>query len=280
MFTSVNVTFTSNHYRENEVRGKERGLNRVDLHVHTRLSKNFAFKPEGIDKLKGLGGRRGLSGFAVTEHIHANNFWGMHDYLRDTYRYQDGWYDLGGDFRMFSGCEVTVAERVDFIVVGELDEVERLDASFSPRLSENYFAPGLDFLDAARRRNLIVISAHPFRVGKETEHLPLDEVFKRVSAVEVNGRDHGTEHRVAALAHERGLPVSGGSDAHFYLQVGIRSTVIPDDELSLESIARSFEERRTKAHCKAYAPAVVGLCQEIKRAVKLRDEQAAVEVAA
>jgi predicted metal-dependent phosphoesterase TrpH len=254
-------------------------VQRVDLHVHTRLSKMFEFQPQAIDKLKHLGARRGLNGFAVTEHIHANDFWGMHDYLRDTFAYQDGWYDLDNGFRMFSGCEVTVAERVDFIVVGELDEVERLDMSFSPRLSTGYMARGVKFLDAARRRDLIVISAHPFRPGKETEHLPLDEVFQRVNAVEVNGRDHGTEHRVASLAAERGLAVSGGSDAHFYLQVGIRSTVVPGDELSLATISRAFEQRETKAHCKAYAPAVVELCKEIKRAVKLRNEQAT-EVAA
>jgi hypothetical protein len=45
---------------------------------------------------------------------------------------------------------------------------------------------------------------------------------------------------------------------------------VPAEELSVESIARSFEGRRTRAHCKGYAPAVVELCQEIKRVVKMR----------
>jgi hypothetical protein len=84
---------------------------------------------------------------------------------------------------------------------------------------------------------------------------------------------------VVALADEYDLPVSGGSDAHFYLQVGIRSTAIPFANLSLETIARAFEERSTRAHCKAYAPAVVDLCKEIKRVVKMR-KQAAEEAVA
>ena len=52
----------------------------------------------------------------------------------------------------------------------------------------------------------------------------------------MNGRDHGMERKVAGLAEQYGMPVSGGSDAHYYLQVGIRSTVIPE-KLSLDSIA-------------------------------------------
>jgi hypothetical protein len=171
---------------------------------------------------------------------------------------------------MLSGCEVTVSERIDFILVGELDAVHKLDGSFSKRLSDGYFPRGLDFLKKASRLQLIVISAHPFRPGKETAKLPLDQVFAHVHAIEVNGRDYGSEHRTALLAREHGKPVSGGSDAHYYLQVGIRSTVLPDGEVSLEAIARAFEQQTTRAHCKGYAPSVVRLCKEVKNVVKLR----------
>lgn len=216
--------------------------------------------------------RRGLTGLALTEHIHANGFWSMHDFLQTKHKYEDGYYDLDG-FKMFSGCEVTVGERVDFIVVCQIDEVQSLDNAFSPKLSESHFPAAMDFLREARRRNLIVISAHPFRPEKKTAKLPLDRVFSQVHAVEVNGRDHGTEYDVASLAREYSLPVSGGSDAHYYLQVGVRSTVIPDAELSLETIERAFAKRTTRAHCKTYAPAVVQFCKHIKRVVKLREEQ-------
>ncbi len=197
---------------------------KIDLHVHSRLSKNFGFNDQVITKLKTMGTRRGLSGFALTEHIHANDFWQMHEHLRSQYSYRDGYYDVGDGFRMFSGAEITVGERVDFIVVGDIEEVKKLDSSFCPKLSEWNFVPALDFLEKARRLDLIVISAHPFRPGKETAKLPLEEVFQRVAAVEVNGRDYGTEERVADLARSYSLPVAGSSDAHYYLQVGIRST--------------------------------------------------------
>jgi predicted metal-dependent phosphoesterase TrpH len=246
---------------------------KVDLHVHSRLSKSFDFTPEVIGRLKDLGRRRGLSGFALTEHIHASNFWQMPDFLRDTYAYRDGFFDLRDGFRMFSGCEVTVGERVDFIVVGDYGEIQKLDRAFAPRLSESYFPPALEFLGVARRLDLIVIQAHPFRPGKELAKLDAAEVLSRVDAVEANGRDHGTEHEVAALAHEHGLPVSGGSDAHYYLQVGVRSTVVPDGNLTFEGIRDAFHARETKAHCKPYAGKVAALCKEIKNLAKRRQEQ-------
>ncbi len=256
-------------------------MQRIDLHVHTRLSKNFEFEPRVVGQLAELGERRGLNGFALTEHIHAVDFWDMHDALQKSYRYSDGWYRMENGVRMFSGCEVTVGERVDFIVVGDLDQVRRMDESFTPRLSESYFPPAADFLATARQLDLLVISAHPYRVGKETAKLPLAEVFQQVDAIEVNGRDsgNGNEVKVAALAASYGLPVSGGSDAHYYLQVGIRSTVVPTQELTIQSVRRAFEERSTKAHCKRYARAVVEFCQEVKRVVKLRQESEVAAVA-
>jgi hypothetical protein len=181
--------------------------------------------------------------------------------------------------RMFSGCEVTVDERVDFIVIGELEQVRKLDESFSPRLSESYFPPALEFLSTARNLDLTVIAAHPYRGGKELAKLPAERVFEQVAAVEVNGRDYGGELKAAALAQAASLPVSGGSDAHYYLQVGVRSTVVPAKELTLESIRRAFAERETKAHCKRYARAVVEFCQEIKKVAKLRLESEVAAVA-
>jgi predicted metal-dependent phosphoesterase TrpH len=249
-------------------------LTKIDLHVHSRLSKGFHFNREVIGRLKELGLRRGLDGFALTEHIHGHGFWNMHDDLQRLFPYRDGRYDLGGGFPMLSGCEVTVDERIDFIVVGELDAVEKLDNAFSPRLSEHHFPPGLDFLAEAARLPLIVISAHPFRPGKETAKLPVEQVFSQVHAIEVNGRDYGKEHQTALLAHDHDKPVSGGSDAHYYLQVGIRATVLPNGDVSLEAIERAFERKATRAHCKPYAETVVTLCKQIKNLAKRRQETA------
>jgi predicted metal-dependent phosphoesterase TrpH len=250
--------------------GKENDLSKIDLHVHSRLSKNFEFEQASLDRLVELGRRRGLDGLALTEHIHAKNFWPMHENLRSHYSYHNGYYEMPQGFRVFSGFEMTVEERIDFIVVGELDNIEKLDKAFSPRLSEDNHVPGIEFLEKAKEHEVILLSAHPYRPGKETAKLPLDEVFGLVDGIEANGRDFGTEYRVAALAREYGRAVSGGSDAHYYLQVGVRSTVIPDDELTLDRIRAALSSRTTVAHCKPYTEQLVKLCKEIKNLAKLR----------
>jgi hypothetical protein len=54
---------------------------------------------------------------------------------------------------------------------------------------------------------------------------------------------------------------------------------VPAAELTLGSIRDAFEEKKTRAHCKAYAPQIVQVCKEIKTAAKLRREELAVAVA-
>jgi hypothetical protein len=242
-------------------------LKKIDLHVHSRLSKSFDYDHRNLERIVRLGRRRGLDAIALTEHIHAVNFWDMHSWLLDNFEYENGVYDVADDFQVFSGAEVTVGERVDFIVVGPLDQLHDLDRAFTPKLSEWNHAPALEFAKAARAQGMVLILAHPFRPGKEAEKLD-ERIFGLVHAVEVNGRDHGGERAVVALAKEHDLPMSGGSDAHFYLQVGIRATIVPSDRLDFETLVRAFAERRTRVHAKPYARPVVELCQEIKRVAK------------
>jgi predicted metal-dependent phosphoesterase TrpH len=246
---------------------------KVDLHVHSRLSKSFDYDHANLERLIRLGRRRGLDAFALTEHIHAVNFWDMHNWLIDNFPYSDGAYRVADDFTVLSGAEVTVGERVDFIVVGPLDRLASLDRAFRPHLSEWNHAPALEFARAAREHGMVLILAHPYRGGKEAAKLD-ERIFDLVHAVEVNGRDHGGERQVVALAERHNLPLSGGSDAHFYLQVGIRSTILPNDEVHHDAIRESFEAGRTRVHAKPYARAVVEFCQEVKRVAKWREAAA------
>jgi predicted metal-dependent phosphoesterase TrpH len=258
--------------------GDERRRLKVDLHVHSRLSKSFDYDHANLERLVGLGRRRGLDGFALTEHIHAVNFWDMHSWLLKNYDYEDGAYRVADDFVVLSGAEVTVGERVDFIVVGPLDELRSLDDAFRPRLSQWNHAPALEFAQAVRERDLILILAHPYRAGKEAAKLD-DRVFDLVHAIEVNGRDFGGERAAIALAEQKDRPISGGSDAHFYLQVGIRSTIVSQRDLAYDSLLDSFEAGRTRVHAKPYARSVVELCQEVKRVAKWQGAIAAEAVA-
>ena len=254
-------------------------VKKIDLHVHSRLSKSFDYDHANLERLIRLARRRGLDAFALTEHIHAVNFWDMHQWLLDNFHYEDGRYHIADDFTVLSGAEVTVGERVDFIVVGPLDQLHSLDQAFRPTLSEWNHAPALEFARAARERDLVLILAHPFRVGKEAAKLD-ERIFDLVHAVEINGRDHGGERPVVALAEKHGLPLSGGSDAHFYLQVGIRAAMFEAEAVEFGALRDAFEAKRTKVHAKPYARSVVELCQEIKRVAKWKSAAAESEASA
>jgi predicted metal-dependent phosphoesterase TrpH len=242
-------------------------LKKIDLHVHSRLSKSFEYDHNNLERLIRVAKRRGLDAFALTEHIHAVNFWDMHQWLLDNFEYRDGQYRIEPGFSVLSGAEVTVGERVDFIVVGPLDQLHSLDNAFRPTLSEWNHAPALEFAQAARERDLMLILAHPYRLGKEAAKLD-ERIFDLVHAVEVNGRDHGGERQVVALSERHKLPLSGGSDAHFYLQVGIRATMFPSTEVEFDTLKAAFEAGKTKVHAKPYARSVVEFCQEVKRVAK------------
>ncbi len=255
-------------------------LKKIDLHVHSRLSKSFEYDHNNLERLIRTAKRRGLDALALTEHIHAVNFWDMHQWLLDNFEYRDGKYRVDPEFTVLSGAEVTVGERVDFIVVGPLDQLHSLDNAFRPTLSDWNHAPALEFAQAARERDLVLILAHPYRLGKEAAKLD-ERIFDLVHAVEVNGRDHGGERQVVALSERHDLPLSGGSDAHFYLQVGIRATMFQAKDIEFGALKEAFEARQTKVHAKPYARSVVEFCQEVKRVAKWKNaaEESEISVA-
>ena len=49
--------------------------------------------------------------------------------------------------------------------------------------------------------------------------------LRRLHALEINGKDFGTEVMLLIQARALGLPVVGGSDAHHWLQLGVRHTL-------------------------------------------------------
>jgi hypothetical protein len=83
-----------------------------------------------------------------------------------------------------------------------------------------------------------------FREKKRLEKLaPAD--LKRLTALEVNGKDLGTEDRLVAVARDLGLPVVGNSDAHHWLQLGVRHSLFPINEISLAELKRALHSQAT-----------------------------------
>lgn len=186
---------------------------RVDLHAHTRFfharpGRPTPFDPVGARLLAWYARRRGLDAVAVTNHD-----------------YHEPFAPAGVTF--VPGIEISTT-RGHVTVVGPEPP---------PRTQPGELTPA-ETVDLAHDRDCVAILAHPFR-GSSVRRS--DAAF---DAVEANGKHPGTHARVRAVAERRGLPIVGGSDAHFPFEVGRGYTEVDAGELTPAAVAAAIRAGR------------------------------------
>jgi len=190
----------------------------VDLHAHTRFfhgrrALGDRFDPLGVRLLTEMAARRGLDGVATTNH----------DYYTP--------FDPAPDVATLPGIEITT-DRGHVLVVGPDPPRATKPGALSPE----------EAVALAHDRDCAAIVAHPFRNStvRELEEVPFD-------AIEVNGKHPRSQPLVEELAAERDLPLVGGSDAHYPVEVGRAYTVVEADRLTPESIVEAIRDGRVSA---------------------------------
>lgn len=188
----------------------------VDLHTHSRFFHGWRgsrtrFDPVGI-WLNGLVGRiKGLDALATTNH----------DYT----------YDADSPLvTSIPGIEVSTT-RGHVVVVGP-DPPERTEVG------------GLtthEACDLAHDRGCAAILAHPYRGGTARD---ADADF---DAIEVNGKNPEHIARTRELAAELDLPLVGGSDAHYPVEVARAYTRVEAEEPTPESVVDAIQDGRVTA---------------------------------
>jgi predicted metal-dependent phosphoesterase TrpH len=242
-------------------------VKRLDTHSHPKISKHFEFSPAAVDKMVRQGCRVGLDALALTEHFHAHRYWDVHDHLEATYPCERGVFRAGG-LVLVPGAEVNIREGAHVIVLGEVAELRRLDHAFPTRLSERYEPTLREFLDVTDDFDVVRIGAHMFRRCKELGKFSAVDL-RRLHALEINGKDFGTEIMLLAQARALGLPIVAGSDAHHWLQIGVRHTLIHTDELTFDAIAKTIKEGLTGFAGAPYTPLRVKAAKSLKNITKL-----------
>ncbi|WP_255195415.1 PHP-associated domain-containing protein [Halorarius litoreus] len=188
---------------------------RVDLHAHTRFFHGFVgeqtpFDPVGARLLAWYARRRGLDAVAVTNHD-----------------YRVGFQPPGVTF--LPGIEISTS-RGHVTVVGP-DPPERTQpGTLSPA----------EAVALAHDHDCVAILAHPFR-GSTARRT--DAEF---DAVELNGKHPDTHTKARALAERRGLPLVGGSDAHFPFEVGRGYTEVDAEELTPQAVVDAVRDGRVE----------------------------------
>lgn len=189
----------------------------VDLHTHTRFfhwnrGSATRFDPIGARFLEAFARWRGLDGVAVTNH----------DYYRS--------YEHGNAVVTIPGIEVSTTLG-HVLVVGPDPPTETVPGRLTPA----------EVVDLAHERDCVAILAHPYR------NSAVADSNAAVDAVEVNGKSATNGTRVERLADGLGLPLVGGSDAHFPFEVGRAYTSIDADALTAETVVDAIRDGRVAA---------------------------------
>lgn len=164
-----------------------------DIHVHTRVSSCSRNKPEDIIN---RAAEIGLDGLAVTDH--------------DSVQ---GGVDVASlappELEVIVGAEITTSQG-HLLALG-IDETPPV--GIKP----------LDAIQFVHDHGGVAVLAHPFDSLRQTYQTDLKEIADEVDAVEIkNSRCLLTKFNThaEAFADQHDLPVTGGSDAHFPMEIG------------------------------------------------------------
>jgi hypothetical protein len=247
---------------------------RIDFHVHAKASKRFRFSLHDFWETVSQARRTDLDAFVLTEHFHAPDFWTMYEILCQVMPYEEGVFRANDGFRVLSGAELSIAEGCDLLLLGALDRLGRFSQRLAASPVTGYKPSFAEAIGAAHSCYLMVIGAHMFRPGKELGKLGL-AALRRLDALEQNGKDFFQDAAVRAEAALLGLPVVGGSDAHFWPQVGIKASTLPIAEATQDAVTKAVAAGEATVRSLAYGPMAVQISAAYKRLLKARQARAA-----
>lgn len=189
---------------------------RVDFHVHTRYSIDSLITPKTLIK---VARQRGLHGIAVTDH---NTIRGG----RETQK-----INSTQDLLVIVGSEIktTTCEIIGLFLQETID-------SYDPFV----------VLDAIHAQDAISVLPHPHRSFRSTA-FP-QELLHRIDVIEgYNSRTISRKNLQAVdLASSLSKPITAGSDAHFYQELGRATTIFPRMLLTEDNIRKTLLKSETK----------------------------------
>jgi predicted metal-dependent phosphoesterase TrpH len=187
----------------------------LNLHVHSRFFHGWGpratpYDPLGAALVAAIARRRDLDGLAFTNHDYA-------------------WTPDRAPLTTIPGIEISTTRGHVLVVGPDPPSATKLGAVTPERAVE-----------LAHEGGCAAIMAHPFRNGD------LPDCAAAFDAVEINGKQPGNRQEVTALAEERGVPLVGGSDAHYPIEVGRAYTRVDADDRSPEGVVAAIRDGRVE----------------------------------
>lgn len=183
---------------------------RVDLHVHTQYSIDSLITPKTLIK---IAQQRGLHGIAVTDH---NTIQGG-QCAKKNHSNQNLFVIVGSEIK------TTLCEIIGLFLQENIDSTDPLTV-----------------LEAIHAQDAISVLPHPYR---SFQIAPFPREFLRHIDV-IEGYNARTRYRknqqAVELASSVNKPISAGSDAHFYQELGRATTIFPDTFISEDTIRKTL----------------------------------------
>jgi hypothetical protein len=214
-----------------------------DLHIHSKYSFDSISKPSKILK---IAKKRNLNGIAITDHNTIRGAIEAKHILKNNKE---------NNFFVIIGTEIGT-DRGDILGLFIEEEIKSRST--------------LEVIDEIKHKGGLAILPHPY---KRTGHI-IEEIITRVDAIEgfnARGEQRSCQSRnklALNLAKAANKPLTAGSDAHFYFEIG-RGRCITDDVSDVEGIRKMILEGKTKVTGFSSSLYVEPLSQVI-RMIKLR----------
>lgn len=190
-------------------------LRRFDLHTHSFFSKDACNSPE---ELVAAARRRGLDGLAITDHDSCE----AHGYMNRR--------EIPAGFLLVPGVEVSTAEGHLLCIGATL-----------PRMKGR---PAAEVVQAIKDAGGVAIPSHPFdkwRAGIRPKVLDtLDIEVLEVFNAAVTSRRYNDQ--ALEYARRRGLKTTAASDAHHDSAVGVSTTVLEMEELTVPALLKALRD--------------------------------------
>jgi len=196
----------------------------IDFHIHGKLSSKINFDEEEFLRKVNEAKQEGLDTLVLTEHSHADNFTEAYSFLDNNFKYVHDYYNVNG-VKIFTGVEVTTDEKLDILFVGERDRILEFNKKILNEREKQEFIKIDDLFNLLSDESFLVILAHPYRKHEEFPNINKD-ILDRIDAIEFNAKDlynSGIEemkYEVIKLSKVLNKSITGGSDSHYYLQIG------------------------------------------------------------
>lgn len=203
---------------------------RIDFHVHGKITSTYPFDKEKFLLTINEAREYGLDGLAITEHSSSNNFLEGYDFLKSNYNRIGDYYDIDG-FKVFYGMEVTTKQELDILFIGKAELVLELREKINKNLKNEKYIDINDLFKLDISDELLIILAHPYRDYSEFPNLQ-NHVIQGLDAIELNSRDvyesglDVMKEKVTKLAEKFQLPMTSGSDTHYFIQVSTAKNIL------------------------------------------------------